>query len=68
MADDRNTSADNARQRNQPTTDNALPSRASASATQYKGPDPTRIKTMFGSIAGRYDRANTVLSGPVHHL
>ncbi|MEA2166607.1 MAG: demethylmenaquinone methyltransferase / 2-methoxy-6-polyprenyl,4-benzoquinol methylase [Thermoanaerobaculia bacterium] len=44
---------------NQPTTDNAQ---------QYKGPDPTRIKTMFGSIAGRYDRANTVLSGPVHHL
>lgn len=23
---------------------------------------------MFGAIAGRYDRANTVLSGPVHHL
>jgi demethylmenaquinone methyltransferase/2-methoxy-6-polyprenyl-1,4-benzoquinol methylase len=23
---------------------------------------------MFGSIAARYDRANTVLSGPVHHL
>ena len=35
---------------------------------QYQGPDPTRIKTMFGAIAGRYDRANTVLSGPIHHL
>ncbi|MEA2237631.1 MAG: demethylmenaquinone methyltransferase / 2-methoxy-6-polyprenyl,4-benzoquinol methylase [Thermoanaerobaculia bacterium] len=34
----------------------------------YQGPDPTRIKTMFGAIAGRYDRANTVLSGPIHHL
>jgi demethylmenaquinone methyltransferase/2-methoxy-6-polyprenyl-1,4-benzoquinol methylase len=43
----------------QPTTDNAA---------QYAGPDPTRIKTMFGAIAGRYDRANTVLSGPIHHL
>src|SRR5437762_2824808 len=40
------------------TTDNA----------PYTGPDPKRIKTMFGAIAGRYDRANTVLSGPIHHL
>jgi len=63
MADDRLTSPNN-----QPTTDNALPTRAGAPATQYKGPDPKRIKTMFGSIAGRYDRANTVLSGPIHHL
>jgi demethylmenaquinone methyltransferase/2-methoxy-6-polyprenyl-1,4-benzoquinol methylase len=35
---------------------------------QYSGPDPTRIKSMFGSIAGRYDRANTVMSAGVHHL
>jgi demethylmenaquinone methyltransferase/2-methoxy-6-polyprenyl-1,4-benzoquinol methylase len=34
----------------------------------YSGPDPTRIKSMFGSIAGRYDRANTVMSAGVHHL
>ena len=41
----------------QPTTDNG-----------YKGPDPERIRSMFASIAGRYDRANTVLSGGIHHL
>jgi demethylmenaquinone methyltransferase/2-methoxy-6-polyprenyl-1,4-benzoquinol methylase len=33
----------------------------------YSGPDPARIKSMFGSIAGRYDRANTILSAGVHH-
>jgi demethylmenaquinone methyltransferase / 2-methoxy-6-polyprenyl-1,4-benzoquinol methylase len=60
---------DNARDaRNQPTTDNARPARASAPAAQYQGPDPNRIKSMFGSIAGRYDRANTVMSAGVHHL
>ena len=47
----------------QPTTDNA-PSPTSP----YTGPDPTRIQSMFGSIAGRYDRANTVMSAGVHHL
>ena len=36
--------------------------------TPYTGPDPTRIQSMFGSIAGRYDRANTVMSAGVHHL
>jgi demethylmenaquinone methyltransferase/2-methoxy-6-polyprenyl-1,4-benzoquinol methylase len=52
---------DNAREaRNQPTTDNAR--------AQYQGPEPARIKTMFSSIAGRYDRANTIMSGGVHHL
>lgn len=34
----------------------------------YKGPDPERIRSMFASISGRYDRANTVLSGGIHHL
>src|SRR6266849_1517324 len=31
-------------------------------------PDPARIQSMFASIARRYDRANTVLSGGIHHL
>jgi demethylmenaquinone methyltransferase/2-methoxy-6-polyprenyl-1,4-benzoquinol methylase len=31
-------------------------------------PDPERIHSMFASIARRYDRANTVLSGGIHHL
>src|SRR5205814_1524935 len=30
-------------------------------------PDPDRIRTMFASIATRYDRANTVMSAGVHH-
>ncbi|HEV7486200.1 MAG TPA: bifunctional demethylmenaquinone methyltransferase/2-methoxy-6-polyprenyl-1,4-benzoquinol methylase UbiE [Thermoanaerobaculia bacterium] len=37
-------------------------------ADDYSGPDPTRIKSMFGSIAKRYDRANTIMSAGVHHL
>ncbi|HYI13710.1 MAG TPA: bifunctional demethylmenaquinone methyltransferase/2-methoxy-6-polyprenyl-1,4-benzoquinol methylase UbiE [Thermoanaerobaculia bacterium] len=36
--------------------------------TNYSGPDPSRIRSMFASISTRYDRANTVLSGGVHHL
>lgn len=31
-------------------------------------PEPERIRSMFASIASRYDRANTILSGGVHHL
>ena len=31
------------------------------------GPDPQRIRSMFASIATRYDRANTILSAGVHH-
>jgi demethylmenaquinone methyltransferase/2-methoxy-6-polyprenyl-1,4-benzoquinol methylase len=41
---------------------------ATARVTHYTGPDPNRIRGMFGSIAGRYDRANTVMSAGVHHL
>jgi demethylmenaquinone methyltransferase/2-methoxy-6-polyprenyl-1,4-benzoquinol methylase len=36
--------------------------------SQYTGPDPGRIHSMFRMIASRYDRANTVMSGGVHHL
>lgn len=32
-----------------------------------QGPEAKRIQAMFGSIAGGYDRANSVLSGGVHH-
>ncbi len=32
------------------------------------GPDAEKIRSMFGEIAGGYDRANNVLSGGVHHL
>ncbi|HYH05434.1 MAG TPA: bifunctional demethylmenaquinone methyltransferase/2-methoxy-6-polyprenyl-1,4-benzoquinol methylase UbiE [Thermoanaerobaculia bacterium] len=36
--------------------------------SNYTGPDPNRIRSMFASISTRYDRANTVLSAGVHHL
>jgi demethylmenaquinone methyltransferase / 2-methoxy-6-polyprenyl-1,4-benzoquinol methylase len=36
--------------------------------TNYTGPDPTKIRSMFAAISTRYDRANTVLSGGIHHL
>jgi demethylmenaquinone methyltransferase / 2-methoxy-6-polyprenyl-1,4-benzoquinol methylase len=36
--------------------------------SNYTGPDPNRIRSMFASISTRYDRANTVLSGGIHHL
>src|SRR3989338_1947994 len=31
-------------------------------------PDATKIKSMFNAISHRYDRANTILSGGIHHL
>ncbi|MEO8034884.1 MAG: class I SAM-dependent methyltransferase [Acidobacteriota bacterium] len=34
----------------------------------YSGPDPRRIREMFRDISGRYDRANDVLSGGIHHI
>ena len=36
--------------------------------TNYTGPDPNKIRSMFASISARYDRTNTILSGGVHHL
>ena len=36
--------------------------------TNYTGPDPHKIRSMFASISTRYDRTNTVLSGGIHHL
>lgn len=35
---------------------------------RYSGPDPKKIHDMFRTISPGYDRANTVLSGGVHHL
>ena len=37
------------------------------SNNQQPAKDPARIREMFRSISGRYDRANTVLSGGIHH-
>jgi len=34
----------------------------------YTGPDSHRIREMFRAISGRYGRANTVMSGGIHHL
>jgi demethylmenaquinone methyltransferase/2-methoxy-6-polyprenyl-1,4-benzoquinol methylase len=42
--------------------------RVRKASDEYSGPDPDRIRGMFGSIAGRYDRANTIMSAGVHHL
>ncbi|HEY0143777.1 MAG TPA: bifunctional demethylmenaquinone methyltransferase/2-methoxy-6-polyprenyl-1,4-benzoquinol methylase UbiE [Thermoanaerobaculia bacterium] len=39
-----------------------------ARPSPYQGPDPSRIQAMFASISARYDRANTVMSGGIHHL
>jgi demethylmenaquinone methyltransferase/2-methoxy-6-polyprenyl-1,4-benzoquinol methylase len=36
--------------------------------SSYTGPDADRIRSMFASISRKYDRANTVLSGGIHHL
>lgn len=36
--------------------------------THQTGPDPHKIRSMFASIATRYDRTNTILSAGVHHL
>jgi demethylmenaquinone methyltransferase / 2-methoxy-6-polyprenyl-1,4-benzoquinol methylase len=35
--------------------------------SQQPAKDPARIREMFRSISGRYDRANTVLSAGIHH-
>ena len=36
--------------------------------TTYHGPDAKKIQSMFGSIAMKYDQANSVLSAGIHHL
>lgn len=35
---------------------------------QKQSPNPEKIRSMFSKVAGRYDLANTVLSGGIHHL
>jgi demethylmenaquinone methyltransferase/2-methoxy-6-polyprenyl-1,4-benzoquinol methylase len=35
--------------------------------SQQPAKDPARIREMFRSISGRYDRANTILSAGIHH-
>jgi demethylmenaquinone methyltransferase/2-methoxy-6-polyprenyl-1,4-benzoquinol methylase len=41
---------------------------ADLATTAVTGPEALKIRRMFGEIAGRYDRANTVMSMGVHHL
>ena len=40
---------------------------AAVSSNNSTGPEPARIREMFRSISGRYDRANQVLSAGIHH-
>ena len=40
---------------------------AAVSSNNSIGPEPARIREMFRSISGRYDRANQVLSAGIHH-
>ncbi len=35
---------------------------------KFIGPDSAKIKSMFSTVAGRYDLANNVLSAGIHHL
>ncbi len=37
-------------------------------AGDYRGPDASKIRDMFSSIASTYDRGNSVLSAGIHHL
>ena len=38
------------------------------STPSHQGPEASQIQSMFGTIAGGYDKANTVLSGGIHHI
>lgn len=40
---------------------------AAVSSDNHIGPEPQRIREMFRTISGRYDRANTILSAGIHH-
>src|ERR1700730_16462967 len=48
--------------------DTGVPSNRATEQPSESASNPAQIRSMFAAIAARYDRANTVLSGGIHHL